>query len=241
MIMLLVTAALMVLTGGTVWLAALRSQTIRDGPKLGSARIQNLVDQHPWLARHARPRPDPASTTGFALTAALAILVVGVTGFGIILFLVRENVGFAHVDTWVGHFAANHADPTSTSVLRVLSQLGGTVVLTTSCVVVALFEARRRRFLAVAGFLLLCVGGQVVVVDLVKGLVNRARPNIDRLTGFSGASFPSGHATAAAAGFAAFALLLGIGHSRRTRAALSGIAAGLAVSRVHAPFSESIG
>jgi undecaprenyl-diphosphatase len=57
-----------------------------------------------------------------------------------------------------------------------------------------------------------------------------ARPNLDRLTGFSGASFPSGHAAAAAATLAAFALVLGRGRPLRTKAVLSGLACGLAVT-----------
>ena len=62
------------------------------------------------------------------------------------------------------------------------------------------------------------------------------RPNFDRLTGFSGASFPSGHATASACCLAAFALLAGVGRSPRVQAALAsvavGLAAGISCSRV---------
>src|SRR4029077_13996783 len=53
---------------------------------------------------------------------------------------------------------------------------------------------------------------------------------IDQLTGFAGTSFPSGHATAAAATYAAFALLLGRGHSDGVKAALAGGAAAIAVA-----------
>jgi undecaprenyl-diphosphatase len=88
----------------------------------------------------------------------------------------------------------------------------------------------------VAGFLLLTVGGQFAVVDLIKWIVDRARPDIDRLTGFSGPSFPSGHAAAAAASFAAFALLVGTGRSRQAKAVLAAVAValatGIAASRV---------
>ncbi len=83
---------------------------------------------------------------------------------------------------------------------------------------------------------MLAVGGQFAVADLVKWIVDRARPNFDRLTGFSGASFPSGHATASACCLAAFALLAGVGRSPRVQAALAsaavGLAAGISCSRV---------
>jgi len=63
------------------------------------------------------------------------------------------------------------------------------------------------------------------VPDLV---VRRARPDIDRLTGFAGTSFPSGHSTAAAATLAAIALILTRNRSRRVKVAGAAIAAGLA-------------
>jgi len=46
----------------------------------------------------------------------------------------------------------------------------------------------------------------------------------------AGPSFPSGHATAAAATWAAVALVLGRGASVRVRAVLAGVAAGIAVA-----------
>ena len=58
--------------------------------------------------------------------------------------------------------------------------------------------------------------------------MDRARPDILHLTGFAGSSFPSGHSTAAAATFMAFALLLGRGRSSRAKAVLTGFAAGIA-------------
>src|SRR3954469_13344511 len=72
---------------------------------------------------------------------------------------------------------------------------------------------------------------------MTKLIVDRPRPDIARLTGFSGSSFPSGHATTAAATFAAVAFLLGRGRSRNTKAVLAGgpaagVAAAVAASRV---------
>jgi membrane-associated phospholipid phosphatase len=72
------------------------------------------------------------------------------------------------------------------------------------------------------------VGGQFAIADLIKWIVDRARPNVDRLTGFSGPSFPSGHATASAACLAGFAMLFGVGRSPRVQAALASVAVGLA-------------
>ena len=51
------------------------------------------------------------------------------------------------------------------------------------------------------------VAGQFALSNGIKYLVERARPDFNQLTGFAGSSFPSGHSTAAAATFAAIALL----------------------------------
>jgi undecaprenyl-diphosphatase len=96
-------------------------------------------------------------------------------------------------------------------------------------VVVAIVAVWRYRSAAVVGFLLFVVGGQFAVADLIKWIVDRTRPNIDRLTGFNGPSFPSGHATTAAATFAAFALLAGMRRSSRAKAAFAAVAVALAV------------
>ena len=80
-------------------------------------------------------------------------------------------------------------------------------------------------------FLATVVAGQFAVANLVKWLVDRARPAIDQLTGFAGSSFPSGHATAAAATYAAFALLLGRNRSDATKAVLAGDCGGRSRSR----------
>ena len=78
-------------------------------------------------------------------------------------------------------------------------------------------------------YLLIVVGGQVIIVNLIKFAVARARPDIDPLAVATGASFPSGHTTAAAAFYAAMALVLGRGRSPRHRSVLVGAAVGIAV------------
>ena len=94
----------------------------------------------------------------------------------------------------------------------------------------AIIEYARTRTRAVVGFLAVVVIGQLILQNVTKVLVNRDRPDIHRLTGFSGSSFPSGHAVTTAATFAAVALLIGRGRSQRAKALLAGAAAGLAVA-----------
>jgi undecaprenyl-diphosphatase len=94
---------------------------------------------------------------------------------------------------------------------------------------VGALEYWRRPNWAIPALLSLAVLGQFAIVNLVKVVVDRQRPAIHQLTGFSGSSFPSGHAAAAAATFAAVALLLGRGRPRSVRNALAGAAVGIAV------------
>jgi undecaprenyl-diphosphatase len=71
---------------------------------------------------------------------------------------------------------------------------------------------------------------QLVVTNLVKVSVGRERPDIARLVGVSGFSFPSGHTAASAAVYAAIALVVGRGRDRRTKAILAGVAGGITVA-----------
>ena len=229
MLIIGITAALMVVAATSVWLAARRWTAFQLAPRVKPEHIRAEVRRHPRAAALASSRLDPNSATGLALTAALIVLVAGVVALGLLVWMIRTNVGFARFDLGAARFAAAHASPASTRLLRDLSVLGGAVFLGPFAGLMCLAVVRRDRLLAVVGFLLLTVGGQFAVVDLIKWIVDRSRPDIDRLTNFSGPSFPSGHTAASAASFAAFALLLGMGRSPRARATLAAIAVALAV------------
>jgi len=91
-------------------------------------------------------------------------------------------------------------------------------------------EYVRTRVRAVFWFLLTVALGVTLIMNLTKWIVDRPRPNVGRLTGFSGSSFPSGHSATAAATFAAVAFLLGRGRSQWYKAILAGCACGIAVA-----------
>jgi membrane-associated phospholipid phosphatase len=209
---------------------------LRFGPRIDSGKVRNEVHRHPRKAAVVSARLDSSALTGLALTLAGAIVVVGAVLFGLVFIMIRRHFGFADFDLSASRFAARHATHGSTTILQAFTQLGGAVVLAPMAVVVWLTVGRRRSATASFAFLVLAVGGQFAMADLVKWIVDRARPNFDRLTGFSGTSFPSGHATSSACCLAAFALLAGVGRSPRAQAALAsmavGLAAGIACSRV---------
>jgi membrane-associated phospholipid phosphatase len=172
-------------------------------------------------ADHGRP-------TGLALTVALVVIVAGLAGMGLLFVMVQTETGLARWDLSFARFGASHASEASTRFLRTVSLLGGTSVVLLLAAVVGAYEYARTRNRAVLAFLAMTAVGQFLVADLIKLVVGRERPDILHLTGFSGSSFPSGHATAAAAAFMAFALLLGRGRSDMVKALLAGVAASIA-------------
>ena len=220
-------------TGLLVW--GLVSRWPNHDPAAPRLTVDSAV-LAPEVARRARPatrwraRLDPEVLTGLALTLAVGAAVVGTAAAGILLLMIRTKTGVAQYDLSFARWGATHATSGSTTVLRRLSELGGTLGVVTLTVIVGTMEYRRLANKAIPALLALTVGGQFAVVALVKVIVDRARPDLGQLTGFSSSSFPSGHAAAAAATFAVIALLLGRRRSRRARAVLAGAAVAVAVT-----------
>jgi membrane-associated phospholipid phosphatase len=219
-----------VVVGVLAWLAASRWPRPVEAPSVPPTEMAKVPERHGPLAALVRRRVDPTRLTGLALTVALGVLALGLLGVGLLLRMVRTDSGFARWDLSFTRFGAEHATAWTTDVLRNVSRLGGYEVIVLLAVVVAVIEVRRTRRWAVVAFLAVVVAGQFAAAELVKRVVDRARPDLLNLTGFSGTSFPSGHATAAAATFMAIALVLGLGRRPSTRAALVGVAAGLAAA-----------
>jgi membrane-associated phospholipid phosphatase len=199
-------------------------------PHARSAKVVEEVATHNRLRALLRTRLDAAEITGLALTLALTIILVAVIAVGALLVMIQHNAGLARYDLSAARWGADHATRGSTRFLRDVSMFGGTPAMILFALVAATFETIRTRSRAVVEFLVVVVGGQLILQNLTKVIVDRSRPDIHRLTGFSGSSFPSGHATTTAATFAAIAFLVGRGRSRRTKAVLAGAAAAIAVA-----------
>ncbi len=199
-----------------------------EAPRLSDETIVEEVTRHPGLAGHLRHHFNPKTETGVALTIAVALVVGAAVGIGILLAMVRTHFGLTSWDLRLARFGAEHETAFSTDVLRALSQFGGTNGVVLIAAVVCVVEYVRRPTRSLPLFLALVVGGQFAMSNGIKILVERARPDLARLTGYAGTSFPSGHATAAAATLAAVALVMTRGRSRRTKAVAAAVAAGLA-------------
>jgi membrane-associated phospholipid phosphatase len=197
-------------------------------PRVDSHAIAEEVVEHPRTATFLHSRLNPSAATGLALTVALGIAVAGAIAIGSLFIMVQHNAGLARYDLSAARWGGDHATSSSTHILKQISLLGGTPVMIVVALVAAIAAFARSRIVAVFWFMALVVIGQVVLTNLTKAIVDRPRPHIDQLTGFSGASFPSGHAATAAATFAAVALLLGRGRSQRTKAMLAGATAAIA-------------
>ncbi|HTK16641.1 MAG TPA: phosphatase PAP2 family protein [Acidimicrobiia bacterium] len=199
-------------------------------PHASRKTIAEETRAHPRAAARLRSRLDPASLTGLALTVALAVLIAGTVAIGALLIMVQHNAGLARWDLSAARWGEHHATTSSTQFMRNVSLFGGTPMMIGVALVAGIWQYVRTRTTAVFGFLTVVVVGQVLLTNLTKLLVGRARPDLRQLTGFSGSSFPSGHAATAAATFAAVALLVGRGHSRHTKALLAAGAAFIAVA-----------
>lgn len=201
-----------------------------DDPHVGRSTIRRFVSEHP-LARSATrvmpARPGTALAEGLLITAAIVIAVAAVVG--VALAMIRTNTGLARADTPIAELAAERATPRSTTIMRELSRFGGTEYVVIAAVAVAAYGWFRDRRWAVPLFVVVTLIGQFLLSNSIKWSVDRARPSLSNLTGFSGTSFPSGHAVAAAAAWTGVALLLGRGRSRAVRGALFGVAVGLGV------------
>jgi membrane-associated phospholipid phosphatase len=218
------------LSGGLLAAGAARRWPAVDPTRVvgAAAREASRPDVAPSFL-HARM--DPSTATGLGLTLALVGVVIGGAVLGVLALMVRaSDTGLVSLDRSAATWGSHNAVALSTAVLRVVTQLGATLTITVLAIAVAIVEYRRAPSLSVPGYLALVVIGQLVIVNLIKLVVARARPAIDPLAGFSGASFPSGHTTAAASFYAAAALMLGRGRSLRTRSVLVGIAVGIAVA-----------
>jgi membrane-associated phospholipid phosphatase len=184
----------------------------------------------PPVRGFVRTRLDPETVTGLLMTTALVIVLGAAIAIGALLVMAEHNALLARYDLTAARWGATNATKTSTQYLRDVSLLGGTPVMIGVAVTAAIVEFARTRAREVFLFLLVVVGGQVLLTNMTKLVVARPRPDIAQLTGFSGSSFPSGHAATAAATFAAVAFLVGRGRSQWIKAIAAGIALGIAAS-----------
>lgn len=193
---------------------------------LGRRRPLDTELPERWLVRHApkRVRPifrrvDRRIVGGVAIAISLVVVAVGGTVVGTILDSVDEDRGIARWDESAAEWGARNATDASTFVLRAITQLGGTGGLLVIMLGLGVWEFRRSRTWGPLAYLGAVGLGVVVLNNTLKIIVDRERPMFAQLTGGAGTSFPSGHSAAAAACWAAIALVLFRRGSKAGRAA----------------------
>ena len=200
-------------------------------PHLERRTVRRFLRQHPLVTRLARRHhPKPSAATAEALGVAAAVVVIGIATAGAILLMIKTRSGFARADTPFADWAADHATEASTEVMRAISEFGGTRYVVVAALAVTGIELLRARRWTIPAFVAMTIGGQFLLSNGIKWIVDRARPTISPLTGFAGTSFPSGHAVAAATTWACVAFLLGRRRHRHARAVLLGGAVAIAVA-----------
>jgi membrane-associated phospholipid phosphatase len=161
---------------------------------------QPLVSRLDQASAPLRRRLGVDGVTMVGLVAGLAVVLVMAVGFTALLEDVLDGEGIAALDGPANQWLAAHRQPWLTTVLLAVTRMGNTgsqaAVLTVMCLVCAV--AARSWFPVLIGV----AGGAGVglVIVVAKELVGRQRPpQPDAVITAGGYSFPSGHATGAAA------------------------------------------
>ena len=217
------------LAAGTLaWLIA-RLVLRRWWGRTPSSAVAEEVRAHTPVRRFVRSRFDAEALTGLALTLAFAALVLCGVVVSVLALLVRRNELLSGIDSSAADWAHRNTGDATRRALEAVSWMAsttGAICITAA----AAAEWLRVRSRWIPLFLVVVTVGDSLATNVVKGIVDRARPALDPAAATLGPSFPSGHSSLAAAMFAAIALLAGRRRSAGARAVLAGLAVGLAVA-----------
>ena len=219
--------------GAAAWMGWRRSRPGPDptDPHVSRRSLWSWLQRHPQaaseLVEHA---PEPKRATVGLLTVTGAVMAAGAAAAGVVLLMIETRTGLARFDEPLARWAASNASSASTTIMRFVSEFGGTRYVVIGATATALLTLIRDRRWEIPLYTAITVGGQFALSNLIKLIINRARPDLAQLTGHAGTSFPSGHATAAAATWACVAFLIARRRSRHQRAVLIGLAVFLAVA-----------
>jgi membrane-associated phospholipid phosphatase len=214
-----------------------RSSVTPARPAVEVARAAGeAIRPHARLRRFLVRRLDRTVTTGFLLTLALSITLLGGLALGALAFLVRRVAFIQRFDNVVASWGYDHRSATSTRGLHALTELGSVEVVVVLALALVAFAVIRWQDRWSFLFLLTVLVGMETTMLGVKDLVGRIRPTLDPAAASLGPSFPSGHSSTAAAFYAAAALIIGRHLPRRARqivvAAAVAVAVAVAASRV---------
>jgi len=229
MIVLLV-VTIMCLVAGSLAAIVVHAAPRADPALSATKAIGEEIGRHRSIRRFLDSRLERGVATGLALTLALAATIAAGVLIGVLVYMVRSQTGLVQVDRAVERWSDPRMTQLSIATLGIVTAFGATVTVIVLGLATAGYAAWRWRSRAVPLFLAIVIGGQLLLSDVIKGAVQRTRPDLRPLAHFTGPSFPSGHTTAAAATFAAIAIVLGRDGSTGRRMLLAGVAVALAVA-----------
>jgi len=163
---------------------------------------------HRQLAFLAR-RLSPQGALGLSLTLGLLAVTASGWAFGGILEDVLGREELATQDSPVAAWLADHRVDWLTTAMQAVTTLGSGWVTVLVLILAGLLLPRRGHRWQATTMLILIAAGTSALVNAIKLLIGRARPDIaDLLTTADGYAFPSGHSAQAAATYAALAYLI---------------------------------
>lgn len=183
--------------------------------------VAREIERHPRLRRFLRQRLDRRRAGGLLLTVSLLVLFATALIVGLLLDLIDRSSALASLDRDVAEWGVTNADSVTVDVLRLVTHLGGTPVVIAAALATAIVDYLRNHRAEVFVFLATVVIGEKLILNGLKLIVDRDRPDLLQLVSHAGSSFPSGHTAAAAAVWPAVALVLSRGRPRQVRAALA--------------------
>jgi undecaprenyl-diphosphatase len=206
-------------------------------PSDAAAReIGHTIAAHRRLRRLLRGRMDPTTFTGLALSLALLVILVTGVVIGALAYLIRSNSELASIDRSVGQWGVDYRNTWSTDALEIFTWIGDPKFFIPVAILVAIVETVRRPSRWIVPFLAVVIVGEILIVNGIKDVLDRVRPEFNPIAETLGPSFPSGHAAGAAAFLGGIALIMSRGRTPQQRAvifgAAAGLAAGVACSRV---------
>ena len=206
-------------------------QLVAEGPANPAERADRPAEPPTAdAATVAPPTLAPDAPSGPLLSVAIVVILATACAIGVAAFLLRRDPTTFGMDQEIEAWAGRVSTAWSDEALRTLTHLGDTETVIVLATVAAGWYAWRRRSATAFAFLAVVIVGQWLTAETVRAIVERARPALSPRAGFSGASFPSGHSTAATACYLAIAFVMTAGLPRRERAALIGAGAGIGVA-----------
>ncbi|NTW05772.1 MAG: phosphatase PAP2 family protein [Peptococcaceae bacterium] len=115
------------------------------------------------------------------------------------------------VDIMVYHIVAEHISPRTTVLMKIISFSGSTLTVMILTLVILIFLWLKREYYFYGWMILFNIFANMAIIELLKLLFNRSRPDLLRLIEVSNSGFPSGHSMMACS-FYGLLIYFMIGH-----------------------------